>query len=414
MRYAKQMPLKDDFYQRIPLYDPIDCLRSSFSLEVIMSSLLVDYPTLLRAEHGHPRLSVYMPTHRRHPERMQDPIRFRNLIRTLEQEVAVGRPEALVRGLMDPLHVLAEDHEFWTKTLDGLAVLRAPEEFRVYRLQRPVPEIAVVSERYLTKPLMRIMQSADRYQILALTRDHVRMFEGDRDTLDEIPLAKGVPATLQDALGTEIGEPHMTMASFGGGGALRHGHSTKADEDELDTERYFRAVDKAVFDLHSNATRLPLILAALPEHTAVFRKVTHSPLLMPEHIVGNPDVMDTDTLRTRAWEVMEPMYLARLAHLVDTFNEGFAKGLGSDDVIAVAKAAAAGRVGTMLVDANKRVPGRIADDAGHVEFDDLHRPTHGDILDDLGEFVLRHGGDVVVVPAERMPTQTGVAAVYRY
>jgi hypothetical protein len=28
--------------------------------------------------------------------------------------------------------------------------------------------------------------------------------------------------------------------------------------------------------------------------------------------------------------------------------------------------------------------------------------------------VLRAGGDVVVVPHERMPTQTGLAAIYRY
>ena len=33
---------------------------------------------------------------------------------------------------------------------------------------------------------------------------------------------------------------------------------------------------------------------------------------------------------------------------------------------------------------------------------------------DLGERVLRTGGEVVIVPAERMPTQTGAAAIYRF
>jgi hypothetical protein len=27
---------------------------------------------------------------------------------------------------------------------------------------------------------------------------------------------------------------------------------------------------------------------------------------------------------------------------------------------------------------------------------------------------LKTGGEVVIVPAERMPTQTGIAAIYRY
>lgn len=37
-----------------------------------------------------------------------------------------------------------------------------------------------------------------------------------------------------------------------------------------------------------------------------------------------------------------------------------------------------------------------------------------DVLDDLGELVLKMKGHVVVVPAERMPTDTGVAATYRF
>ena len=36
------------------------------------------------------------------------------------------------------------------------------------------------------------------------------------------------------------------------------------------------------------------------------------------------------------------------------------------------------------------------------------------MLDDLAELVLNTGGEVVVVPTDRMPTDTGVAAVYRF
>ncbi len=36
------------------------------------------------------------------------------------------------------------------------------------------------------------------------------------------------------------------------------------------------------------------------------------------------------------------------------------------------------------------------------------------MLDDLGALALKMGGEVIIVPAERMPTQTGIAAIYRY
>jgi hypothetical protein len=51
---------------------------------------------------------------------------------------------------------------------------------------------------------------------------------------------------------------------------------------------------------------------------------------------------------------------------------------------------------------------------GHVEFGDLSNPQVDDLLDDLGELVLNKGGQVAVVPAERMPSATGAAAIYRY
>ena len=35
-----------------------------------------------------PCLSVYQPTHRRHPENKQDPIRFRNLLKELEASLS--------------------------------------------------------------------------------------------------------------------------------------------------------------------------------------------------------------------------------------------------------------------------------------------------------------------------------------
>jgi stalled ribosome rescue protein Dom34 len=36
------------------------------------------------------------------------------------------------------------------------------------------------------------------------------------------------------------------------------------------------------------------------------------------------------------------------------------------------------------------------------------------MLDDLAEAVLRTGGDVVIVPKERMPSTSGLAAILRY
>ena len=45
---------------------------------------------------------------------------------------------------------------------------------------------------------------------------------------------------------------------------------------------------------------------------------------------------------------------------------------------------------------------------------ELSAPDVDDLLDDLSELAAKMGGQVVVVPADRMPTSSGIAAIYRF
>ena len=160
-------------------------------------------------------------------------------------------------------------------------------------LPQPVTELVVVANSFHTKPLRRFLQSVDRYQVLGLSLHEVRLFEGNRHALDEFDLVPGFPRTITEALGGELTEPHQTVASYGGvGGASRpmhHGQGAKRDEVDIDAERFFRAVDRAVLEHYSRPSGLPLILAALPEHHPLFRQVTNNPHLVAEGIRSNPD-----------------------------------------------------------------------------------------------------------------------------
>jgi hypothetical protein len=195
---------------------------------------------------------------------------------------------------------------------------------------------------------------------------------------------------------------------------MHHGHGARKEVIDRDAERFFRAVDRAILEHHSRPSGLPLLLAALPEHHHLFRQVSHNPFLMAEAIDIHPDALPIDALRDRAWRAVEPQYLARLAGLVEAFGEARSKGLGTDDLAQVAEAVIAGRVATLLIEADRQVPGRMDATTGRITFDNMARPEVDDLLDDLGELALKMGGQIVVVPAERMPTSTGIAAIYRF
>lgn len=375
--------------------------------------------TELTSVHQPPCLSLYQPTHRRHPENQQDPIRFGNLVKALEESLQQQFPKDEIRSLLEPFLALADDRNFWNHTLDGLAVLGTKGMFQVYRLQRPVAELAVVADSFHTKPLKRILQSVDRYHVLGLNRQEIKLFEGNRDALVEIEPAQGIPRTITQALGDELSEPHSTVASYGGVGQgsmpMHHGHGGKESEVDIDAERFFRVVDRAVLEHHSRSSGLPLILAALPEHHHMFHDVSHNPFLIEQSLDIHPDALSSiEELRQRAWQLFEPQYQARLAELSEEFEQARSKGLGDDDLKQIAQAAAAGRVATLLIEANRQIAGRLDGATGQVEFADLSHPQVDDLLDDLGELVEKMGGRVLVVPVERMPGRTGLAAIYRH
>jgi hypothetical protein len=172
----------------------------------------------LASVHQPPCLSLYQPTHRHRPENQQDLIRFRNLVKELETSLRQKYPAVETRLFLEPFEALAHDHAFWNHMLDGLAALGGPSLFRVFRLQRPVAELAIVADSFHTKPLRRFLQSVGRYQVLGLSLQRIQLFEGNRDALDEIDPAPGVPRTVTEALGDERTESHLTVASYGGVG----------------------------------------------------------------------------------------------------------------------------------------------------------------------------------------------------
>lgn len=334
-----------------------------------------------------PCLSLYQPTHRRHPVNQEDPIRFRNLLKELEASLDQKYPAAESKALLEPFHALAQDGDFWNHALEGLAVLGAPGYFRALRISQPVDELVVVADSFHTKPLRRFLQTADRYHVLSLSLHGIRLFEGNRRSLDEVDMTKAGPGRIDPTTGEESAE-----GGSGAGIPLRHGLGGKGNEADKEADRYFRAVDRAVLEHYSRPSGLPLILAALPEHHHRFHEVSQNPFLVAEGIRLNPESLSADKLRGHAWEVVEPQYQARLKALHGELEQAKARGTGSDVLAEVAEAAAAGRVATLMVEAGREIAGRLDVSTGRIEKAELDAPDVDDMLDDLGELVTKMGG----------------------
>ena len=144
-------------------------------------------------------------------------------------------------------------------------------------------------------------------------------------------------------------------------------------------------------------SKSPLILVSLAEYHTIFKKISRNPYLMEEGVKDSYDSFDMNQLKENAWKIIEPTYLEKTKILVDSYEQARADSLGSDDLTQVTKAALEKRVRMLLIDDNSLISGE-----------------YGDVLDNLAGLVFKSRGEVVVLPTERMPSDTGVAGTYRY
>ena len=384
-------------------------------MELLTKKLIQE---LLAADQA-PCLSLYMPTHKMHPENLQDIILFKNLIRQMKESLLQKYSAGEVQKHLEPLETLADNNNTWNHTFEGLAVFSATGLVKVVGVHKSFEELALVADSFHTKPLRQYLQSLDHFHVLGLTLRDIRLFEGNRHSLTEVDLNADTPKTITEALGDELTDKHTTVASYGGSGGesspMHHGHGGRKDETEKDSERFFRVVANTIYEQYTKPSGWPLILAALTEHQSLFQKVSKNPLLLKNCISINPSSVSADKLANMAWEIMEPEYNLKLDSLVATFEQARADGKGSDDYKEVAVAAVEGRVDTLIVEADRIIPVRITNlVTGNTQKKDMINPKVDDLLDDMGELVMKMGGEVMVLPTGKMPSETGLAAIFRY
>ncbi len=363
-----------------------------------------------------PHISLYQPTHRHFPKNKQDLIVFKNLIREIESSLKQNNKPTFIDSIMEPFYKLEEDSEFWNNTLDGIAILAHQNKCVIYNLHCPVKEFAVVSNSFHIKPLIKAFQSIERYQLLGLSHNSFSLYQGNRYGFSEIEIDSDVPRTLGAVLGKQKTNPLLSQGSFGGTGrpAVYRGQGDKKDEDDKDTEKYFRYVDNYVSVNYSKVSKLPLILVSLKEYHTQFKKLSNNPYLIEEGVDCSYDSLEPEQLQSKVLEVIKSLNQKKTEMIIEAYKKAEAESMGSSDLQQVAKAAYEGRVETVLLEENRIISGNIDCNTGKIKSGDINDPAIGDILDGLAELVLKKSGTVILVSKDEMPSPTGVAAIYRY
>jgi hypothetical protein len=382
-------------------------------MELVSNELIRE----LMNERQAPCVSLYMPTHRSHPDNLQDKTRFKNLMKQVLESLSDHYPDDL-QSISLTLEEIKNNDELWNHTLDGIAIFIAQGYVKIARLHERVDELAILSANFHTKPLLYYLQSLDRFFILGISISDMQLYQGNRYVIDQLTLPAEAPHSLSSALGDELTDKHLTVASYDGSGGegagMHHGHGGRKDEVGKDAEKYFRIVADYIYENYSKKIHWPVILAALTEHHNLFKKVNKNPFLLSDGITVHPSSTSDEKLLGFAWEIMEAHYAQEINKLIERFNKERANSLGSDNMEEVAFAATQSRVDTVLIESDRIIPGSLIKESGKIKKDQLDNPIEGDLLDEIAVLVIRQGGEIRILPQDKMPSKTGIAAIFRF
>ena len=101
----------------------------------------------LRSATGNPAVSVFVKTHRTHPENEQDPIALKNQLKVVEERVTAEYDKRTADDILSKIHEKTDelDHHY---NLDTLAIFANENDVAVLRLPFDANERVIIGKRF--------------------------------------------------------------------------------------------------------------------------------------------------------------------------------------------------------------------------------------------------------------------------
>lgn len=384
-----------------------------------MKLLTRDDLDMLAHHRQDPCVSIFTPLERGGPEKEQNRIRLKNVLRELEKRLAeTGMRNSEIEEFLEPTESFLGNVRQWKQDSDGLALFLSPEVFRYYRVPSRFQELVVVSDEFHIKPLLPLLTGDGRFYVLALSQNDVRLLQCTHHSLRDVALPDETPTSLEEAQQYDVvTEGHVQYRSGGGpsGGMVFH---TQADDSDKAVHKKIvrefvrhveNGVKKVLSDEHS-----PLVLAGVKDIQALYREANTYHNLLDNGIDGNPDRAKAEDLKDAAWEIVGPMFKEVRDQAIGAYKRFEGTERASNDLDEVLEASLNGRVEVLLTDLNRHEWGTYDPDNGFVYLHYRQEGGDDDLLNRAALQTLLHGGSVFALETEEMPDGREVAAVYRY
>jgi hypothetical protein len=343
------------------------------------------------ADQPGPCISIYLPQEGAGTNRQMGAGRLKTALQEVTRRMGAARE---TETFLLPLRKLAEK-EVKDARYPSLLVFHSPGYLKSVRCEQTFREGIYVGDRFHVLPVLTAVLEPVRFNLLALSRKHVRLLSCSRTRFEPVALPEGLATSVAAEGAFDYPDHDLENRSSAGPdrGTGRVLFGTGANREDAYLYNFFKSIDRG---LHPIFTRdgLPLIVAAVVEELAVYSRANTYPGLLKTGIQRSPERVPDRELQAFGVEILEAYYAEQRRKTLKQFEELGGREVILTSVSACLDAARLGHIGHLLI---------AADGQGQEE--DLNRIALDTIL---------HGGRVSAIGPGEVGGNGNVAALLRY
>lgn len=356
-------------------------------------------------------ITITLPTHKTGEEGKQDPIRFKNLVNKVEEQLTKkGKKNGEIEKILKPARELLEKPLFWSHLEHGLAVYITENSFDVYKLPYTVDEQLFVNDHFLITPLLPMTSMDGTYCVLAVSRQNLRLLRCTRnDVVDITP--DDISVSVADYLEVDPEKELQFHTGARGQAAMFFGHNANEEDKRIIVELFYREAEKEITAL-MNGLGDPLVLIGLKDNIHIYKKTNNYGRIVEDIIDHNPDELSEKQLKDEGWDVIKEYFLKDMYKSLDNYSKQPNEKV-SNNLSEIIEATVMGKSQIIFLSKGEKKWG-MYDEENHTVHYTKSENDSVELLNWLSITGFKRGSKVYMLPKEEMPIRSTVAAEFRF
>lgn len=359
-------------------------------------------------------ISIYLPTHTMGEQVQQDPIRLKNMLSDIEDELSSnGMKQNDIDDLLEEPRKLLDRPHFWQHSDKGLALFIGEDYFEYFRVPLDFRARYLIDDYFLVTPILPMISLEGTFCMLTVSQKNVRLLKATRDSVEQLQLNEA-PADMEEFQKYDVVQRHLQHHSGDGKGtAIFHGQGAGDGSERQIVEEYLKTIENEVTSILKKRND-PLILAGTDQAVSIYKKVNHYSRLMDSAVTSNPDPKSNEEVRDEGWEIIKSYFLKEMYDDINRFGDLSGTDKRSDNLSTIVEGAHYGKVDSLFIPIGEHTWGKFDETEDVVHLTEEKKNGAHDLINLAAIKTITQGGNVYALEKDEMPNNTSIAAIFRY